>query len=63
MITRSKRKAYIFCEANSTNDDIVVSLRVEDSKGKRHTYLCTPFQVLNHLMNSRFIWLDTVAHI
>jgi GTP-binding protein len=57
-VTSRHLKDRLFKELNTD-----VSLRVEDSHGKRHTYLCTPYQVLNHLLNSRFICLDTVARI
>lgn len=58
MITRSKRKAFIFCEANSNNDDIHVQLRVELPDGKKTTYYCTPFQALNHMLSCKFIWFS-----
>lgn len=63
MITRSKRKAFVFCEANTFQDDIVVCLRVQDLNGKKHTYNCTPYQALNHLLNTKFIWFDPQPHI
>lgn len=63
MITRSKRKALVFCEANSLKDDLVVCIRVEDMYFKRHTYNCTPYQALNHMLLNKFIWFDRIPHI
>lgn len=59
MITRSKRKAFIFCESNSQNDDIHVLVRVKLPDGKRTTYFCTPYQALNHMLKYNFIWFNS----
>ena len=58
-ITRSKRKAYIYLESQSNNDDIVVELRCY-MNGNGFTFRCTPYQALNTLMQGyTFIWLKT----
>ena len=58
-ITRSKRKAYIYLESQSSNDDVVVELRCYQN-GKGFTFRCTPYQALNTLMQGyTFIWLKT----
>lgn len=59
MLTRSKRKAYIYLESMTTRDDLVVELRCYKD-GKGYTYRCTPYQALNWLANGyMFIWLRT----
>ena len=62
MITRSYRKAVIFCECNSTRDDLIVCVRVIVD-GKRTTYNCTPSQALNHMFFNQFVWFDIKPHI
>ena len=61
-MTRSKRKALIFCENNTLADDMIVCVRVVQN-GKRHTYICSPSQALNHMMFSEFVWFDFNPHI
>lgn len=61
-MTRSKRKAIIFCENNTLADDVIVCLRVIKN-GKRYTFNCTPYQALNHMMFSKFVWFDSHPHI
>lgn len=56
MVTRSKRKALVFCGCN-TKSDMIVCLRVFDGK-KRHTYFCTPVQALENMMKYQFIWFN-----
>lgn len=62
-MTRSKRKAIIFCENNTLVDDMIVCVRVILSDGKRVTYNCSPGQALNHMLKSRFVWFDCNPHI
>lgn len=58
-LTRSKRKAYIYLESQSTRDDLVVELRCYKD-GNGYTYRCSPYQALNILMKGyTFIWLKT----
>lgn len=61
MLTRSRRKALIFCGSN-TKSDRIVSLRVLVN-GKRTTYNCTCVQALELMLKYHFIWFDNVTHI
>lgn len=63
MITRSYRKAITFCESHTLDNEMVVCVRVQDQYGKKHTYNCTPYQAIHHLMFSQFIWFDPTPHI
>lgn len=62
MITRSKRKAIIYCENNTLVDDMTVCVRVSQN-GIRHTYNCTPYEALNLMFVNQFVWFDNEPHI
>lgn len=62
-MTKSKKKAIIFCESYDRVLDMVVSVRVIEN-GKRCTFNCNPFQALRHIKYcDEFIWFDNVTHI
>ena len=59
--TTSERKAFIYCEAQSKNDNIYVEIRVYCiSKDRSFTYRCTPYQALSLLVNPdyNFKWFQ-----
>lgn len=62
MITRSKRKAIIFCENNTLVEDSCVCVRIVEN-GKRKTYNCTPYHALNLMFVNQFVWFDPNPHI
>lgn len=54
-LTTSERKAFIYCESQSKNDNVFVEIRVFCySKLRNFTYRCTPWQALNYLINDDF---------
>lgn len=57
MVTRSLRKAIVFCENNTENDFLTVSVRVL-YHGRKYTYYCTPLQALETMLFrcDKFIW-------
>lgn len=61
MLTRSRRKALVYCGCN-TKSDRLVSLRVFDGN-KRSTFNCTCVQALELMLKYHFIWFDDIVHI